>query len=101
VPFNVKVTNDTSHAVVEQTDEDASYSTVLTPGQSFLDPEYTNEGVQPDRMTSPQGETLGCLPFQFTETPSHTLKVRTSQLVKCKRWAVGANISHDWPDSRY
>jgi hypothetical protein len=101
VPFNVRVINDTSHTVVDQTDEDASDSTTLKAGQSFLDSEFTNEGVRPDRITSLSGATLGCLPFQFTNTPPATLVVKISQMVPCRHWAVGSNIRRDWPDPKY
>ncbi len=97
VPFNVKVTNNTLRAVVDDQDETAGQSVVLEPGQSRVDSEYTNEGVRPDRVTSISGKTLGCLPFQFTRAPPGTLEVKISQMVRCRRWAPGEQVSRDWP----
>jgi hypothetical protein len=101
IPFNVKITNDTSHTVVDWADEYANYSVVLTPGHSFLESEYTNEGVRPDRIELVSGQTLGCLPFQFTNTPPTTLDVRVSQMVPCKGWVVGSTTRQDWPDPKF
>jgi hypothetical protein len=101
VPFNVKITNNTSHMVVDWADEYTKYSVALMPGRSFLESEYTNEGVRPDRIASVSGRTLGCLPFQFTDTPPTTLEVEISQMVPCKHWAIGSTIRRDWPDPKY
>ena len=100
IPFNIKITNDTSQTVVDWADEYANYSVVLPPGHSFLESEYTNEGVRPDRIKSVSGQTLGCLPFQFTDTPPSTLEVGISQMVPCKRWGVGSTTREDWPDPK-
>src|ERR1017187_4220228 len=91
----------TFHTVIDHTYVDAVSKVVLQPGQSFLDAEYTNEGVLPDRITSLSVHTLGCLPFHFTGTPSHTLSVMITQMVRCRHWAAGTTSPQDWPDPKY
>jgi len=97
--FNVKVADNTPHAVLDQ--EYFGSPTMLKPGDSLLDHEYANEGVMPDRITSLSGQTLGCLPFQFTNTPPGTLEVKISQMVPCRHWAQGSTSLHDWPNPKY
>jgi hypothetical protein len=74
---------------------------VLGPGRSFAESEFANEGVDPDRITSPSGKTLGCLPFQFSENAPTPVVVNVTQMVICKHWALESNLPKDWPNPSY
>ena len=109
VPFNVTVTNNTSRAIVDHSFFGADYGTrgtsdndqvvVLKPGHSFGEAQYPNEGVDPDRITSLNGKTLGCLPFQFSEFPPKSLDVKVTEMVPCRHWPELSK--EDWPDPKY
>jgi hypothetical protein len=98
VPFNVTVTNDTAHDVVAHPSFENG-PVLLKPGHSFSEIQESNEGVNPDRITSVGGTTLGCLPFQFSQNVSN-LRVRVTQMVPCKHWGFQENLPRDWPNPK-
>jgi hypothetical protein len=104
VSFNVTVTNNTSRTVVDHAffitqpgTSNGGGTVVLKPGHSFDDPEFANEGVDPDRITNLAGKTLGCFPFQFSEDVSG-LRVKLTEMVPCKHWVPESNQPKDWPN---
>jgi hypothetical protein len=111
VPFTVTVSNDTSHTIIDHVFFTVNYGTkdassngrivTVLPGHSFGEGEYSNEGVDPDRITNLSGKTLGCFPFQFSETPPKPLVVKVTQLVPCRHWALESNLPKDWPNPNY
>jgi hypothetical protein len=111
VPFTVTVVNDTPRTVVDHVffganagtkDASSNGQTVkVAPGQSFGEAEYSNLGVDPDRITDLGGETLGCLPLKFSENPPKSVSVKVTQMVQCKHWAYESDSPKDWPNSNY
>lgn len=111
VPFIVTVRNNTPHTIVDYSFFGADYGTkhesssgmvvTLAPGHSFGDLEYSNEGTDPDRITTPGGKVLGCLPFQFSASPPRSFVVKVTQMVPCRHWAFETNNPKDWPDPNY
>ena len=111
VPFTVTVVNDTPHTVVDHVffgvnagTKDASSSgqvVRVAPGHSFGESEYSGLGVDPDRITDLGGETLGCLPFKFSEDPPRSVSVEVTQMVQCKHWAYESDSPKDWPNPNY
>lgn len=73
----------------------------LKPGHSFVENEFANEGVDPDRVTSLSGKTLGCFPFQFTENAPAPVVVKVTQMVMCRDWIPESNQPKDWPNPSY
>ncbi len=110
-PFTVTIKNDTSAAIVDHSFFGAAYGTpgtshngqviTLTPGRSFAETEFANEGVDPDRVTSLSGKTLGCFPFQFSENAPTSVVVKVTQMVRCKNWVPESNLPRDWPNPNY
>src|ERR1700677_5137271 len=108
VPFTVTISNNTGHTLIDHsffTPKPGTSSgddpVVLKPGQSFGEPEFTNEGTDPDTITTVAGKVLGCLPFQFSENPSKSLVVKVTETVPCRHWAFEANSPKDWPNPHY
>src|ERR1700677_313894 len=99
VPFTITITNDTSNTIVDHTFFSTVPSSrgvgavVLKPGHSFKEAEYANEGVDPDRITSLSGKTLGCFPFQFSRSTPQPFDVKVTQMVPCRRWK---HLRNDW-----
>jgi len=107
-PFTVTITNNTGQTVVDHGffvaqpgTSNGGGAVVLKPGQSFGEPEFANEGVDPDRITTLAGQTLGCFPFQFSENAPTPLVVNVSQMVPCKKWVPESTQPHDWPNLNY
>lgn len=107
-PFTVTITNNTDHTVVDDSfflpkpgTTVSGDPVLLKPGHSFGETEFANEGVDPDRITTPSGKTLGCFPFQFSENAPTPLVVKVSQMVPCKRWVPESNLPRDWPNPNY
>jgi hypothetical protein len=109
--FPATIVNDTSQPVLVHTVFGSVYGTkgrtpkhplvvALKPGDSFQAHEYSNEGVDPDRVTNLAGRTLGCLPFQFHKTPPTPVSVGISQMVPCRDWVRRSTMPHDWPDPK-
>jgi hypothetical protein len=71
---------------------------MLKPGQSMLSVQVPYGGPYPVQISSPPGEVLGCLPFNFSYTPRVELVVNVSKMVACGN-SLGAASSggHDWP----
>jgi hypothetical protein len=107
-PFTVTIQNDTARTVVDHSFFGVNYGTKgassnllvvrVPPGHSFGEAEFENEGVDFDRITTLSGETLGCLPFQFSNQPPKPLTVEITQMVKCQRWSQYGSNRKDWPD---
>jgi hypothetical protein len=108
-PFNVKIVNNTSDTVVDHGwfvtkpgTSDGGGPVVLKPGKSFAESEFANEGVDQDKISTPSGKTLGCLPFQFSENPPLTIRVEVTEMVQCHNWGnPPGNSKYDWPDRKY
>jgi hypothetical protein len=108
-PFTVTIVNDTAQTVVDHgyfvTQRGTSKgggAVTLKPGHSFGESEFADEGVDADRITSPGGETLGCLPFKFSNNPPVTLVVKVSEMVPCGNSGGSSAVGgHDWPSSKY
>jgi hypothetical protein len=107
VSFTVTIQNNTSHTVVDHGyfvtkpgTSNGDGAVVLKPGQSFGEPEFANEGVDQDRISTPSGKTLGCLPFQFSENPAIAIRVMITEMVRCHDWG-NTNSKYDWPDPKY
>jgi hypothetical protein len=94
-PFTVVITNNTASTVFDHDYFKPGGPVVLKPGQSFHSPEYSNEGVDVDRITDSNGSLLGCLPFHFSSNPPNQIVVRISEMVPCKD--LGKYNSRDWP----
>lgn len=111
VPFTVTVVNDTPHTVVDHvffsvnhgTKEVSSNGQIVTvpPGHSFGEAEYSDEGVDPDRITDLGDETLGCLPLKFSENPPKPVSVEITQMVKYHHWSQYGSTRKDWPNPNY
>jgi hypothetical protein len=111
VPFTVTVTNNTPNTIVDHTFFGAPFGTkgrsrnfmevTLPPGRSFGDSEFYNEGVDFDRITTLSGQTLGCLPFKFSEEPPTTLDVKVTQAIQCRHWSKYGSNRKDWPNPKY
>jgi hypothetical protein len=107
-PFNVTIKNNTSQTVVDHGyfvtrpgTSDGGGAVVLKPGQSFGEPEFANEGVGQDKISTLSGKTLGCLPFQFSENELG-LRVNVTEMVRCHSWGnPPGNSNHDWPNRNY
>ena len=89
VPFTITVTNNTSRTVVDHEffmtkpgTVNGGGAVVFKPGHSYSESEFANEGVDPDRLTTLSGKTLGCFPFQFSQDDPG-LRVKVSQMVRC------------------
>jgi hypothetical protein len=105
-PFTVTIRNNTSQTVVDHGyfvtvpgTSNGGGAVVLRSGQSFGEPEFANEGVDPDRITSLGGTTIGCLPFQFSENAPKPLVVKVTEMVPCRQWPEYSK--EDWPDPDY
>lgn len=106
VPFTITVTDDTSQTVVDHEffmtkpgTVDGGGAVVFKPGHSYSEGEFSNEGVDPDKLTTLSGKTLGCFPFQFSQDDPG-LRVKVSQMVPCKHWVPESNLPRDWPDPK-
>jgi hypothetical protein len=109
-PFQVKILNDTSQMVIDHGyfvtlpgTSDGGGPVTLPPGRSFEEPEFANEGVDQDRITTLGNKTLGCLPFQFSKNPPIVLVVKISEMVRCRTInpITGAESKTDWPDPKF
>lgn len=107
-PFSVKIVNDTPHTVVDHAwfvnrpgTSDGGGPVVLEPGHFFDESEFANEGVGQDRISTPTGKTLGCLPFQFSENPPTTIIVHIAEMKPCGKWGDFKQSKHDWPDPNF
>jgi hypothetical protein len=104
VPFTVTITNDTPNTIVDHSYFSTVHSSrgvgavVLRPGRSFKEPEYANEGVDRDRITSLSGKTLGCFPFQFSRNAPQPFYVKVTQMVPCR---PSKHLRDDWPSVKY
>lgn len=106
VSFTITVTNNTHQTVIDHEffmtkpgTVDGGGPVVFKPGHSYSESEFSNEGVDPDRLTTLSGKTLGCFPFQFSQDDPG-LRVKVSQMVPCKRWVPESNLPADWPDPK-
>ena len=108
-PFTVSIRNDTTQTVVDhgyfvtkRGTSDGGGAVILKPGQSFVESEFANEGVDQDRITTLSGTRLGCLPFQFSNNPPVTIRVKVTEMVRCHNWGIPpGNSKYDWPDRKY
>ena len=101
VSFNVTISNNTDHTVVDHGYFETQ-AEELKPGQSLDEAEFPNEGVDQDRITTPSGHVLGCLPFQFSEIPPIELRVNLIEMVPCRNWGnPSGNSKYDWPNRSY
>jgi hypothetical protein len=106
VPFTITVTNNTPQTVVDHEffmtkpgTVNGGGAVVFKPGHSYSESEFSNEGVDPDKLTTLSGKTLGCFPFQFSQDDPG-LRVKLSQMVPCKHWVPESHLPAGWPDPK-
>jgi hypothetical protein len=100
--FSIRVVNDTNKTVIDRqcniTCDQLFDRVVISPGKYTTDTETPDGVPEPDRVISTSGLTLGCLPFKFNQTPSGTLSVNISKMVRCgKNDGTDAVHGLDWP----
>jgi hypothetical protein len=108
-PFTVTIVNDTTQTVVDHGyfitvpgTSNGGGRVVLKEGHSFEEDEFANEGVDADRITTLGGETLGCLPFKFSENPPVAVVVKVSEMVPCGNSGGSKAVGGaDWPFPSY
>jgi hypothetical protein len=102
-PFNFSVVNNLNETVVlrdcvNSTCTSANEPWTIKAGKVGEDLGVPDGVLRAERVSSPSGTVLGCVPFRFTKTPPSHFQVKLSEMVPCGD-SAGSHVvgGHDWP----